>query len=324
MVSYRSAAKPAGPALLPPAFRCLPLASSCQVQQLFAPSKDSWGLSGAPQGAPLGGPRADETAELLSDYFSVPRLLSVGDVIAVPLKAFRYAAPICGGPCNGALPGAPLGPAGGHQGGLPAGCTCCVSLHELEHAEDFGVGGPRCELLGATVLCGEEAHIAWGPLFTEGPSVACDRQQGSPGSVQGGGGPPDPGGGPQRAPGSSRSAAGGGLEGLTLLRRQGAPPCCGGAPCCHWGAEDAVYGCGHREELHEIAAVFRITALEGPWGPPAGAPNGGTRGGALGPTGHSASALVFKGGTDLMLQEAPGWGPLPPLWVRRLSLNPKP
>ncbi|KAL8270337.1 hypothetical protein Esti_005724 [Eimeria stiedai] len=290
---------------VPSAFRCLPLAARCQVQQLSPPQADSWGPLGGPQGPP---PTLEEADELLNDYFCVPRLVFAGDIFGILKKPFRYGAPCCGAPCNGSPLGAP------HEGakGAPRGCPCCVSLHEIEHAEAFGVGPSRCEHLASRVLFKGGSNHPWGPLFCEGPSKPAE---GGPHAAapQGSG-----------ASSSANSAGGGALvpgkagmveaevEAPSVLRRGGpSASCMGGGPCCHWSFEDGVYGCGHVEDLSKVAVLFRVTALEG--APSQGAPGAPKH--SKGAPGGEPFGLVYKGSTELMLQEAPGWGPSLPFGI---------
>ncbi|KAL8431732.1 hypothetical protein ACSSS7_005058 [Eimeria intestinalis] len=295
---------------VPPPFRCLPRAARCQVQQLSPPHADSWGPVVGHLGAPA---TVEEADELLNDYFSVPRLVSVGDVFAIVRRPFRYGAPCCEAPCNGGPSEAP------HEGtkGPSKGCPCCVSLHEIEHAEAFGLGPSRCEHLASRVLFKVGSNHPWGPLFCEGPR--------NPG---GGGANAAAPQGPS-AQGSANGADGGlhisGKAGMmeaevgapTGVRREGpAPSCMGGGPCCHWSLEDGVYGCGYVEDLSKVAVLFRVTALEGP---PEGPPNSRVLGGLRR---EPLFGLVFRGSTELMLQEAPGWGPSLPFGIHFVLRRP--
>ncbi|CDJ68727.1 hypothetical protein ENH_00057290, partial [Eimeria necatrix] len=267
-----------GRSSLPPPFRLLPVASRCQLQQLYPPRVDPWGLLGAPSlgppgapGAPRGAPlRAEEAQELLADYFSVPRVLAVGDIFAVPRGPLTYGAPCCTAGCSRGAPQYPGGP--------PAGCPCCLSLHELEHAEAFGLGAPRCALLSSRVLCKASKNPDLGPLFVWGP-------QGPPGApaAQQHGAAAATWGAPEGAPRAPADPRGAPLSPPQLTQRlgRGAPCSKRGAPLCHWGPSDPVFGCGGAEALHQVAMVFRVAALDGPGapqGPPLGAPKGAPEG----------------------------------------------
>ncbi|KAL8426632.1 hypothetical protein Efla_005889 [Eimeria flavescens] len=289
---------------LPSAFRLLPRASRCRVQQLSPPRADSWGPAGAPEGASY----LHEAHELLNDYFAVPRLLSPGDVFAVPMRPFRYGAPCCGAPCNG-NPCRGGGPGGGLEDppqGAPKGCPCCLSLHEVEHAEAFGVGPPRCEQLASRVLFRGGAAKAWGPLFSEEPPTTPPVGEPPDAEPPQGRRGPSPPGSPADGPAADEGPP------LTVRRRWAPSACWGrGAPCCHWRLEDQVYGCGHAEALHEVAMLFRVTSLEGtPSGGSLPHPQDASRGPPAGEGGPEACSfsLVVRGGTELMLQEAPGPG----------------
>ncbi|CDJ41129.1 hypothetical protein, conserved, partial [Eimeria tenella] len=334
---------PPGRSSLPLPFRLLPVASRCQLQQLYPPRVDPWGLLGAPSlgspGGPRGAPlRAEEAQELLADYFSVPRVLAVGDIFAVPRGPLTYGAPCCTSGCSKGAPQYPGGP--------PAGCPCCLSLHEVEHAEAFGLGAPRCAFLSSRVLCKASKNPDLGPLFVWGP-------RGPPGApaAQQDGAAAATWGAPERPPRGPAAPGGAPLSPPQLTQRLGrGGPCSNrGPPLCHWGPSDPVFGCGGAESLHQVAMVFRVAALEGlggPQGPPLGAPKGAPQGAPLGapagasslgaPAGAPGGAprgpslggppegppggppspfqcrVVVKGGTDLLLQEAPGRGAPPP------------
>ncbi|KAL8453549.1 hypothetical protein Emag_001768 [Eimeria magna] len=308
---------PADP--VPLAFRGLPRAARCQVQQLSPPQADSWGPFGGPQGAPS---TIEEADELLNDYFCVPRLVSVGDIFAILKRPFRYGAPCCGGPCNGTPVEA------SHEGakGASRGCPCCVSLHEIEHAEAFGVGPSRCEQLASRVLFKGGSNRPWGPLFCEGaprpvdggPHAAAPQGLGASSSTNDAEGAP-------LVPGKARMMEAE-MEPPSVMRRGGPLASCigGGGPCCHWTFEDVVYGCGHVEDLSNVAVLFRVTALEGPpWAPPASQDSQEGPKNSEGAPETEPFGLVFRGSTELMLQEAPGWGPSLPFGGLELMRAPQ-
>ncbi|OEH80011.1 AAA family protein [Cyclospora cayetanensis] len=265
---------------LPEAFRRLPMASHCQLQQLAAPPNDSWNLLGASLGGPPEGQASpQEIHELLNDFFCVPRLLTVGDVFGVLRKPYRYGAPCCRAPCNA---GAPAG-----TRPFSGGCPCCLSLHEIEHAEAFGLGPFRCERLASKVLFEAGTSVNGGPLFCVCASEASERPLGTE-EAQGKGqtdssrnSPGGPSAPHEPSPEEAKAGA------PTLRRRRRAFGCRGGkgGPLCHWEAADPLFGCGCGETLHQVAVLFRVAALEGPQE-------------------RLSCAVVVRRGTDLLLQEA--------------------
>ncbi|CDJ56345.1 hypothetical protein, conserved, partial [Eimeria maxima] len=334
---------------LPPPFRGLPIARRCQLQQLYPPNIDTWAPLGAPNG---GGPlypsssleAKGDTQDVLVDFFCVPRLLSLGDTFAVLKVPYRYGAPSAGCPCSGggpqeALPeGAPkVDPQGapnrsGGPVGAPANCPCCLSLHEVEHAERYGQGGPRCMRLRSRLLLKENRCPSWGPLFVEGPIGAPSvsngpTELGDPPQ----GDPRDNGEEPRKEGGAAEGHEGAPSPSKRLLQRpptqrvlerspcfsRGAPR---GAPLCHWGPADAVFGWGAAETLHDVAFVFRVSLLETNQDPTGGPPGeGGPPGAPQGGRNTPLCAVVVRDGTDLLLQEAPIRGAPPPFLVSPLA-----
>ncbi|XP_026192903.1 uncharacterized protein LOC113147233 [Cyclospora cayetanensis] len=280
---------------LPEAFRRLPMASHCQLQQLAAPPNDSWNLLGASLGGPPEGQASpQEIHELLNDFFCVPRLLTVGDVFGVLRKPYRYGAPCCRAPCNA---GAPAG-----TRPFSGGCPCCLSLHEIEHAEAFGLGPFRCERLASKVLFEAGTSVNGGPLFCVCASEASERPLGTE-EAQGKGqtdssrnSPGGPSAPHEPSPEEAKAGA------PTLRRRRRAFGCRGGkgGPLCHWEAADPLFGCGCGETLHQVAVLFRVAALEGPQE-------------------RLSCAVVVRRGTDLLLQEALAKEGPPPFGVSILT-----
>ena len=167
------------------------------------------------------------------------------------------------------------------------------------------MGASRCAQLASKVLFKEGFDPSWGPLFCEGPpelpegqpDAAATQDQEAPEAA---GGPP----GAPPSPHATDAVAAVGPP--TLRRRRGSVSCAAGAPSCHWRQAAPVFGCGAGEAVYQVALLFRVTALEGPRGP---------FGESQGARGAPGSAVVVRGGTELLLQEAPARGAPPPFEV---------